>query len=78
MPKITELYAFIAEDVGPNDEGIAAFWSEALKSYMPLIGADLSRVDSLRRIAQDVVTATGKAMTLCRYSVREDIERIEP
>ena len=53
MPKITELFAFVAEDTGPDDEGVMAFSVDSFSGpmMMPLIGADMERVESLRAIA---------------------------
>lgn len=78
MPKIDELFAFIAEDASPDDEGIAAYWHAGMLAYMPLVGADRARVDALRKWAQEIATVTKKRMKLVRFSVREELEQIEP
>jgi len=72
MPKIDEIYAFIAEDSGPEDEGIAAFVSKGWA--MPMVAADKARVDSLREMARYIAKATGKPIKLIRFSVREEVE----
>lgn len=86
MPKIEEIFAYIAEDNGPEDEGVVAtiMGGASLGGVsvggvsMPLIGADISRIDSLREIAKDIATKSGKTIRLCKFSVREIVEVIEP
>ena len=70
------MYAFIAEDKGPDDEGVAAinlggFW-------MPLVGADMKRVDAIRTMAKTVAQHTKKKITLVKFSARTDVEVILP
>lgn len=78
MPKITEISAFIAEDTGPDDEGITASWAGPGQGWMPLVGADQARIASLRPLAQQLADSQGKPIKLVRFSVREVIEVIEP
>jgi len=74
MPKIDVMYAFIAVDKEPNDEGVvAAFLNGA---WMPLVGADMKRVESLKLLAQNIAKATGKKITLAKFQAREDVEVI--
>lgn len=75
MPKINELFAFISTDEGPEDEGIIA--SKMGDAWMPLVGADQKRVDSLRPIAKQIAQATGKRVVLVKFTHREDVETIE-
>lgn len=70
--KITEIYAFVAVEDG--DEGIPAMQIGPLT--LPLVGADQTRVDEMRAIAQDIADATGRRMTLARFTMREDLETI--
>lgn len=80
MPRIDKMYAFIAEDTGPDDEGLIALPSETDQDgnsvWLPLIGADMERVDSLREIARGIGYETGKKVTLVHFSNREDVEII--
>lgn len=46
--RINELYAFISIDEN-GDEGLMAFFS--IGTWMPMVGADLDNVKSLREIA---------------------------
>jgi len=75
MPKINELFAFISTDEGPEDEGIIA--SKIGDAWMPLVGADQKRVDSLRPLAKQIAQATGKRVVLAKFTHREDVETIE-
>ena len=74
LPKIEVMYAFIAtEECG---EGICA--AQTSIGWMPLVGADMARVDSLRKLAQQIATKTGRTIRLCKFSVREELESITP
>jgi len=74
MPRIEEMYAFVAEDTGPDDEGIIGMNTEM--GWLPLVGADMARVDSLRPIAQGIGRQVGKKVTLVHFSNRDDLEVI--
>jgi len=71
MPKIMEMYAFVAEDKDPEDEGIIGFMAGT--GWMPLVGADMARVDSLKPIARDISRNTGKTVKLIRFTNREEL-----
>ena len=74
MLRIEEMFAFIAQDA--EGEGVPAISTS--EGVMPLIAADEARVESLREIAQKVASGQGITITLCRFSVREEIEVITP
>jgi len=74
MPQITEMYAFVAEDSGPDDEGIVGMNTKL--GWMPLVGADMARVESLKPIAKGIANATGKKIKLLHFIKREVIEFI--
>ncbi len=71
MPRITEMYAFVAEDSGPDDEGVVAMSMGDL--MMPLVGADMARVESLRPIAKDIGASTGQKIKLIHFTTREEL-----
>lgn len=75
MPKITELFAFIAED-GPEDEGIVAM--KVGDMMMPMVGADMERVESLREIAVHIGKIYNQKIILAKFTVRTDLEEIMP
>lgn len=75
MPRIEHIHAFIAEDRGPGDEGVTAF--KGPHGWMPMVGADVARVESLRAIAREMAR-NGKRIRLVKFSVREEVEVFEP
>lgn len=77
MPKITELYAFVVADTGPDDEGVPAFQSPG-GTLMPMIGADMERAASLRPMAQQMADILGKRVKLIRSTGIEVVEVIQP
>ena len=58
MPLIEELFAFCAEEA-PGDEGVCG-WQLDDGSWMPLVGADMKRVESLRPLAKIIAKSTNK------------------
>lgn len=76
MPRINQLFAFIAEEGGPEDEGLAAFLSSM--GWMPMVAADSARVDKMRAIARTVAKASGKKIRLVKFSLREELEVFLP
>lgn len=48
---ITELFAFVATDNEDGNEGIIGLMTP--DGMMPMIGADLARVESLKKIADE-------------------------
>lgn len=74
MPKIEEMFAFVTEDSSPDDEGIVAvpYGNE----WLPMVGADMKRVESLKPIAQEIATKTGKNIKILHFTQREEIGRI--
>lgn len=82
MPKIDRLWAFVQEDTGPDDEGVLAA-AGAISGLgrsvtLPLIGADMERINSLRPIAQQIADATGKPVKLLTFSVRTEVAVLVP
>ena len=76
MPKITEMFAFIAEDQDQDDEGVTACNVGGV--WMPLVGADMARIDSLRPAAQAIASITGKRVKLVRFTQRQEVEILSP
>jgi len=76
LPKIEVIYAFISIDEGPDDEGIVA--ALVGDRWLPLVGADMDRVESLRPLAMGVACATEKRIVLARFGDREDLEELKP
>lgn len=76
-PRITELYAYVIADTGPDDEGVPAFLGPN-GIWMPMMGADRERAEQLRSRAQLAATAAGKPIKLIRATGLEVVEVIEP
>ena len=74
MPKITEMFAFIAEDNGPDDEGVVGM--SAGQWFLPLVGADMAMVNDIKPYALDIAKKTGKKVKLIHFTNREDLEEI--
>lgn len=69
--KIEELYCFCV--VGKDgSEGIPSMLANG--TWMPLIGADMRRVDSLKKIVRTMERQTKTKIKLLRFTVREEIE----
>ena len=74
MPRIEEMFAFVAEDSGPDDEGVVGM--SVGDVILPMVGADMDRVETLRPIARDISVQTGKKIKLIHFTHREELEAI--
>jgi hypothetical protein len=71
------MFAFICEEQGPDDEGVVGIPYDG-NQILPLVGADMERVESLKPIAQFVADKLGKNIKIVVFSKREEIGQIEP
>jgi hypothetical protein len=83
MPRITEMFAFVVEDTGPDDEGIVAHFIRIGATtdagyWMPLVGADPARVASLMPLAQEVADRFQKPVRILRFTTRGEFGIIAP
>jgi len=76
VPRIETMYAFITEDKNPDDEGIIAMHRGT--GWIPLVGADMERVESLKPIAQGIARQIGKNIKIVRFETRKEIGVIRP
>ena len=76
MPRITEMFAFIVADTGPDDEGVPAMSIGGM--HMPLCGADLKRIEQLRPYAANIARALKKPVRLVRFGAMEELETVSP
>ncbi|NVM21755.1 MAG: hypothetical protein HWN68_08245 [Desulfobacterales bacterium] len=79
MPRIEELYAFVVEDIGPDDEGLIAIQAishEYGPMWLPLVGVDMTRAQYLEPTAQSIGHQIGKKVTLVRLTNRQDLRVI--
>lgn len=68
---INEVFAFTTVDQ-TGDEGVLGFLSAT--GWIPMIGADLKRVESLRPIADKIAAITGFTYKIKRFTYAGDIE----
>jgi len=73
MPKITEMFAFVVADKDENDEGIISV--QVGDVHMPLVGADMDRVESLIPLADKIKEETGKDYKIIRFDLAMVISR---
>jgi hypothetical protein len=74
MPKIDAMFAFVVEDTGPEDEGLIA--QNIGSMWMPMVGADMDRVNNLRPLAAAIGKQLNKKIKLLKFTNREEIEVI--
>jgi len=72
MPKVTEMFAFVAADKDPEDEGVMAMRLPN-GEWAPMVGADMARVVSLRPMAEAIKEATGKPYKCLRFKLIGEI-----
>jgi hypothetical protein len=77
MPRITEMFAFVVEDRGPNDEGLVGMQMPD-GSWMPFVGADPKRVASLMPLAQEIADRYQKPVRILRFTTRGEFGIITP
>ena len=70
--KIKEMYAYVAEE--EFGEGLMAFLnSEGI--WMPMVGADMDRLEDLTPIAEKISKAVGRPFKILKFSNRSDITK---
>ena len=69
--RIDQMYAFIASD--EDGEGVIGMKVNE-NEWLPLVGADMARVESLKSYARSLSAATGKKVILVRFTNREELE----
>lgn len=74
MPRIDEMYAFVSLDAN-GDEGVCAHFSPSY-GWMPLVGGDMSRVESIRPLAVNIAKQSGMKITLVKFTGRTEVEVI--
>jgi len=67
---IKEMFAFVAMDV--DGEGVMGACLDG-KTFMPLVGADMDRVQSLVPVAEMIKKTTGKDYRILQFKNRVDI-----
>lgn len=71
---VNSVFVFVIDN--PEGEGIPAMTVGQM--VMPLVGADMARVDSLRPYAQELADTSGRSIKILEFSVRRLVDQIEP
>jgi hypothetical protein len=74
--RIEAMYAFVALDPDDNTEGVVAFMTP--QGWVPMVGADLGRVEQLRPLAQEQAKELGLPILLLNFTNRTEVEVIDP
>lgn len=74
--RIDQCFAFIVLD-DDGTEGVPAFYDPGTRMLLPMMGADVARVESLRPIAEFDPRLRGKRITIAKFSHRETIGVID-
>lgn len=75
MPRIESLWAYLSVDED-GDEGVIGRAHGVM--WVPLVAADETRLRGLRSTAKAVARQTGRVVRLVRFTVRQDVEEIQP
>lgn len=73
--KIEKLYCFMIIDKD-GDEGICGFKTD--EGWMPMVGADLERMDSIEIIAKSIANSMNETIFLLEFTDRKEIKQIKP
>lgn len=76
---VSELYAWVTIDPADGNEGVMAFRT-ASGDWMPMIGADMARIESLRPMVMAIISVTGHKgrVELRRFGTMTVVERFDP
>lgn len=77
MPLITEMFAFVATEDEPDDEGVIGMTLNMPgtgPTFTPMVGSDMKRIESLRNYAITIGRHSGKKITLKRFKLVSDEE----
>jgi hypothetical protein len=66
MPMIKEMYAFCSQEK-PGDEGIVAYFTG--EAWMPMVGADMARMESLKQEAIKLGKRCACSVTLKKFKL---------
>lgn len=72
--RIEQLYAFVVLDPADNTEGLPAFADPRDGAPIPMVAADMKRVESMKPLAASMAQQMNVKITLCRFEVRTEIE----
>lgn len=75
---IETVFAFVADEPDGSAEMVAGFCRSGSPWLLPLISESPASVEHLRPIAKEIARRSRAPVRLVRFSVREDLEVIEP
>jgi len=70
---ISEMYAFVADNTDGTGEGVIGCMVPESNLMLPLVGADMERVNSLYPVAVRICEFTKTTFKVLKFSTREDI-----
>jgi hypothetical protein len=73
--KITEAFAFVMAD-DDGTEGVPGYLSKG--TWMPMVGTDLARVESLMPVAQEIANVARKPIRVVKFTGMQQIGEISP
>lgn len=71
--RIESMYAFVTVDPDDDTEGIIGF-SSPDGQWLPMVGADMERVEQLRPIATSIARQTGREVRVVHFTERVEVE----
>ena len=74
MPKITEMFAYVMADKNADDEGVIGFYSAQAGGWVPMVGADMDRMNSLQKEADRISVQVGKPYKILKFKLVEEIQ----
>ena len=78
MPKVIELYAFVVQE-GPDPENEGIIGELAPNgTWVPFIGSDMKRVESLIPRADQIAVETGRPYKILKFKLDQVIEKPVP
>jgi len=72
--KIDKMFAFVCEEA-PGEEGIMAVYLEPEMSWLPLVGADMTRVRALIPIAEKASFQTGCPYKILEFELKGEMKK---
>lgn len=74
--RINELYCFAVIDEKDNNEGVIGM--NTATGWVPFVGADLSRVEDLKPIAQSIADIHNSTIRIYKFTNKEQVGEITP
>ena len=74
MPKITEMFAYVMADKNEYDEGLIGFYSPRVGGWVPMVGADMDRIKSLKKEADRVSARVGRPYKNLKFKLVGEIK----